>query len=188
MRIFDIQAEQKSLNLGIKCGSCMHFTRTPFFGKDVCSDLGKMATTPACTSFTPDYVQLRPVAKKTMATLRSIAEDMNSKQANLLTFAFRNIHQLAALDLQWGQLVYFSISGLDYLDQYLSGYLIGTTRIDGDRYLLVSSDFDKQKHPALLTLLATPIHQLFLYFRRFQATPLVCNPEAVTPGFIHLYG
>lgn len=145
------------VTLGMRCKTCIHFQKTPAFER-VCTELGIEANATACPSFTPDIVKLRKVGPDVFEKLRDMTKDLRREELNILTFALRNVDLLKKTDLRFGQTVAFSLSGADYLAEFVRGYVIGAS-VNGDQVYIASTLNGKnQNSNAMLTLMRSSIY------------------------------
>jgi hypothetical protein len=131
-------------NTKLKCGDCLHFKGTshPMYG-EVCSNRGvkTFATAPNC--YTPNVVVFRKAGPDTLRVLSGIISGFTPSQSRVLMGLLKGAGALEKRGLSFMQKVYHCF-GEDYLDNYVSGYVLGlgledTILVVGQDYLRNSS-------------------------------------------------
>lgn len=121
-----------------KCSECLHFNGIPLNGHDqVCSKEGVRAGRPAPNCFTPDVTQLTQSSDQ-FAQIVGITQGLTRIQKRVL-FGILNSK---VRKLEFGVKVYFRAIGKDYLSNYLSGFVVASTRGGG---IVVMGDPDTKK-------------------------------------------
>lgn len=121
----DTQA--KSLDVAFKCGECLHHKQHahPSY-KKICESLGVRGTKIAPPCFTPDVTQLAGNTD-VFVQLASMLQDFKPKQKRVLYALLRMPQKKFKKDFPLGTKVYFHGLGGDYISNYLSGFVYGTT-------------------------------------------------------------
>lgn len=139
--------------IGLKCGDCMHFKRTPYYEK-TCTNLGvkHYANAPKC--YSPDVYQLvENTNPEALSKLGLWLKDLSAKQSRILIAVLKRQGTMEKnYKLKFGQPVYFCF-GQSYLSNYFVGYALSAA--DGaDDQVYVGSTLNKRqrKNPMMVTL------------------------------------
>lgn len=149
-KVIEIKEESK-LSLKVKCGSCIHLNKLPFYDKKPCVEHGKITGSMACKSYQPDYSILSALGTEFYSTLGPLLKGVNKTQSNALAYLFRNLETLNKKGLRFGLPVAFSLTGKNYLNSYFKGYVIGMAA-DGDTVHVVSSLTKTSKKDTLVSV------------------------------------
>lgn len=138
-----------------KCGECLHFKKHTHASKpDVCANQGVRHYASAPTCFTPDVTALTTNSDQ-FVQIVSMFNDFNRTQQRILLGMLRGRPKSA---YTFGQKLYFRAVGKrDYLSNYLSGYVVGTTS-SGD--IILQGDPDKNRRGNLYTAIMHPTTEL----------------------------
>jgi len=121
------QANVKMLVDQFRCGECLHFKDSAHPAKqDLCSNLGikKHGSAPRC--FTPNVMELTKVDAETIPKIAVLLAGMTSQQKRILQGLLAVQHRLKKTDFRFGTKIFFHV-GRDYIENYLSGYVVGRT-------------------------------------------------------------
>ena len=117
----------KSLEEAFKCGECLHHQKHAHPSmQEVCHKKGIKAFAVAPKCFTPDVTQIANNSD-TFVQLAAIFSEYTPKQKRILLAVLRQKKSKQFRDLSFGIKVYFHGLGKDYISNYLSGYVMGTT-------------------------------------------------------------
>lgn len=135
-----VDAKPNRVSLGMKCGECLHFTKGPRKFEKLCSQIGQEPFSDACPEFTPDMTVLAKVSLESMKSLAHFAAQMSQPQIRLMAFTFRTLDYIKKTGLEFGETVYFSLDGHDYLAHYFRGIVFGASK-DG-KFLYIASSLE----------------------------------------------
>jgi hypothetical protein len=146
------QTASNKLQLGFKCGECLHHEKYSKFEKP-CIALGvtKQASAPSC--FTPNVFRLQKHTPDILNQLGFLLKDFSSADARILLGLLRSKQTYEKYKLMFGQPVYVRL-GQDYLSNYYLGYVIGVAG-HGNPMVYVTSDMHRTQiaNPAIMALL-----------------------------------
>lgn len=130
----------KKVRLGMKCGDCMHYVKTPKFEK-VCCELGVRDKANAPDCYSPDFYKLNTKDKDKVSKIGYLIKDLKPSQLRILAFTLARTSKLIhEHNLKFGQTVYFSLGG-EYLSHYFKGFVTGAN----DDFIVVSATLNKSK-------------------------------------------
>lgn len=120
----------QSLEVAYKCGECLHHKSHahPSF-KEVCIKRGIRAFAVAPKCFTPDVTQIANNSDS-FVQLAALHSSYSAKERRILIALLRQRpikNRQFSKDLAFGTKIYFLAMGADYISNYLSGYVMGTT-------------------------------------------------------------
>ncbi len=120
----------KSLEEAYRCGECLHHQRHAHPSmQEVCHKKGIKAFAIAPKCFTPDVTQIANNSD-TFVQLAALLADYTPKQKRIMLALLRQKPikgKQFRRDMPFGAKVYFHGLGKDYISNYLSGYVMGTT-------------------------------------------------------------
>lgn len=122
-----------------RCGECLHFKAKPHSDKgNICSKEGIRALALAPTCFTPDVTRIVQDSSQ-LVTLITMLQGFDTAQRRIL---LAMLNSKPKRKVKFGLKVYFLAMGGDYLSNYLSGFIVGTTS-KGE--IMVMGDPDKRR-------------------------------------------
>lgn len=162
MKVKDKQAGK--LNLGMRCGDCIHFKtgpKSPLY-KDRCSLLGVKNYARACQGYTPNSTLLnrKDGSLEAAAKIARLTESMNASQKRVLGYLLtKTSTSLEKMGLRFGQPMYMFLEptiglgrtaleslrddNFNYLDNYYKAYVMGATDLeDGVREVFLASSLE----------------------------------------------
>lgn len=142
------------VSLGLKCGECIHFQKGPARFEKLCTQLGIQSFSEACPEYTPDLYKIASVEDDVMAQMANIAAKLSGPQARIFAYLFRNIDFIKKAGFEFGQVVVFSISGKDILDNYVRGKVVFADRTG--ETIHITSDLEKLNTRPLFVSLLRP--------------------------------
>ncbi len=120
----------KSLEEAYRCGECLHHKRHAHPSmQEICQKKGIKAFAIAPKCFTPDVTQIANNSD-TFVQLAALLIEYTPKQKRIMLALLRQKPIKAKQfrkDMPFGTKIYFHGMGKDYISNYLSGYVMGTT-------------------------------------------------------------
>jgi len=116
-----------SSDVTYKCGDCLHYEKHQHLQKSgLCKNLGvrTFAIAPRC--FSPDITQIAGNSE-TFAQVAMLYSDYTPKQRRILLAVLKQPQKKFKRELPFGTRVFFHGLGKDYISNYMSGYVAGTT-------------------------------------------------------------
>ncbi len=107
--------------LPVQCGQCLFHKRMATYAKP-CLQLGTPASAETCARFVPDPVLLGPDSGRALRFLASVRGPV------LIAAAMLQARKIERRGFSLGEHVYTKVMGDDYLNNYASGYVVGTAR------------------------------------------------------------
>jgi hypothetical protein len=160
----------------------MHFNGTshPSIGKP-CATLGVKAygTAPPC--YTANVSVLSAISPETFSMLASTIASMTPKQCRVLMGLLKTAGSLEKFGFTFLQKVYFRL-GPDYLDNYYSGYVLGTG-VDKTISIVGKSYFKGAKKPVIASILQDSVVSVEVFKKRKKK--LLAEGKLYEPRKVH---
>lgn len=113
-------------NISLRCGDCLHFKGSihPAYGQQ-CSSLGIKSYAAAPKCYTANVNVFRKLSSEAFGVLAVLVSNFTPQQSRVFMGLLKGAGSLEKHGFSFLQKVYFRL-GEDYLDNYYTGYVMGT--------------------------------------------------------------